>query len=46
MKTPWSKLLDHGTAVAALIAITVCGVVLMTVVAAAVILTKILVIIK
>ena len=46
MRTPWGKLLDYGTAVAALIAIGVCVAALLTVVAGAVILSKILIIIR
>ena len=46
MKTPWHSLLQHGTAFAALIVITICGAILLTVVAGAVVLSKILVIIR
>ena len=46
MKTPWSKLLQYGTGVAALIVIAVAGIVMMATVAIAIVLTKILVIIR
>jgi len=46
MKTPWNSLLQYGTAVAALIVITICGAILMAVVAGAIVISKILVIIR
>lgn len=42
MKTPWSKLLNYGTAVAAVVVISVSMVCLLIVVGAAVLLSKFL----
>ena len=46
MKTPWHKLLQYGTALAAVTVILLAGVILLAVVGAAIVLSKILVFIK
>jgi len=46
MKTPWSGLLQYGTAIAAIVVISIAGLLLMTVVGAAIVVSKLLVIIR
>lgn len=46
MKTPWSSLIQHGTALAAVIVISISALILMTVVGIAIAITKILVFIR
>lgn len=46
MKTPWSKLLQYGTGVAAIIVLAVAGIIMMATVALAIALTKISLFIK
>jgi hypothetical protein len=46
MKTPWSNLLQYGTATATIIVLSICGIALLATVGVAVVLSKILVFIK
>ena len=46
MKTPWSNLLQYGTAVAAVVVLAVAGIIMMATVALAVLLAKLSVFIK
>ena len=46
MKTPWSKLLQYGTAFAAALVITVASIILVAVVAVGIVIAKISLVIK
>jgi hypothetical protein len=46
MKTPWSGLLKHGTAIAVVVVVSISGLILMTVVGITIVLTKLLVLIR
>jgi hypothetical protein len=46
MKTPWSGLLQYGTAIATIIALSVGGIIMLSIVGVAVVIIKISVFIK
>lgn len=46
MKTPWSSLLEHGTTIAVLIVLAISAIAMLIVVGLAVLMSKILVIIR
>lgn len=46
MKTPWSNLLQHGTAYATILVLAIAGVLLLATVAVVVILTKLSVLVR
>jgi hypothetical protein len=46
MKTPWNKLLQYGTGIAAIIVMAIAGMIMMAAVAIAVVATKISLFIK
>jgi len=46
MKTPWNKLVDYGVGFAAIVVMCIAGIVVLTAIAAAVLLSKLFVFIK
>lgn len=46
MKTPWSSLLQYGTAIATLIVMSIAGIIFLAVVGVAILITKVLEVIQ